>query len=233
MPRQIPVGDAPLSSLPGPKQALWDLPTRLFHWLLVALVAFSWWSAKNDEIGLHIGSGITILGLLIFRVLWGFFGSSTARFSGFVRGPKTVLAYLKDRGSWRSAGHTPLGALSIVTLLGLLVLQVSLGLFNADEDGFYEGPLAHFASPAAADVVHELHELNFDILLAFIALHVGSILFYRLVEGKKLTKAMITGRGALPTGAEPMRSGRWWTALLCLAIAIGVASWIYAGAPPL
>src|SRR5689334_5247371 len=106
------------------KQAIWDLPIRLFHWLLVGLIGFSWWSAEFGRTDLHIWSGIAILTLLIFRLLWGFFGSSTARFSSFVRGPKKVVGYLRDRDSWRAAGHTPLAALSILSLLVLVASQV-------------------------------------------------------------------------------------------------------------
>jgi len=211
-------------------QPVWDLPTRLFHWLLVALIPFSWWSAKNDEIDLHIWSGIAILTLLVFRLLWGLFGSSTARFSNFVRGPRTVITYLNDATSWRSAGHTPLGALSVIALLLLITMQVGLGLFNADEDGFYEGPLAYLLRSDSADTVHELHELNFNILLGFVGLHLAAILYYRL-RGRKLTKPMITGTGALEPGIEPMRPGRWSVGLACLAVAIGVTRWIVAGAP--
>ena len=128
------------------KQPIWDLPTRLFHWLLVALIAFSWWSAEYGETDLHIWSGTAVLSLLIFRVLWGLFGSSTARFSSFLRGPKAVIGYVKGAADWNRAGHSPLGGLSVLALLGLTGIQVVLGLFAADEDGFYEGPLAHFVS---------------------------------------------------------------------------------------
>jgi len=231
VPRNLPLGDETLSSSPVAKQPIWDLPIRLFHWLLVALVSFSWWSGKNGQIDLHIWSGIAILSLLIFRLLWGLFGSSTARFASFVRGPKAILAYLRDAGSWCSAGHTPLGALSVVALLGLIALQVGLGLFSTDEDGFNEGPLAQLISLDATDAARDLHEQLFNVLLAFIGLHIAAILFYRW-RGQKLTKPMITGKGALEPGIAPMRRGRWWVALLCLAVAIGVTRWVVAGAPP-
>src|SRR5215212_10745915 len=97
VPRQVPVGDASLRS-GRVKQPVWDLPIRLVHWLLAGLIAFSWWSVKNDHTDWHIWSGISILTLLIFRLLWGFVGSSTARWSNFVRGPSAVRAYL--RGRW-------------------------------------------------------------------------------------------------------------------------------------
>ena len=214
------------------KQPVWDLPTRLFHWLLAALIGFSWWSAENEEIDLHIWSGLAILTLLIFRILWGVFGSSTARFTSFIRGPKAILAYVKDMKGWRGIGLTPLGALSVIALLGLIALQVGLGLFASDEDGFYEGPLAYLVSADTSERITELHEDSFDILKIFIGLHIAAILFYRLALGKKLVGPMITGKARLEPGVEPMRPGRWWVALLCLAAAIGVTRWIIAGAPP-
>ena len=211
-------------------QRVWDLPTRLFHWLLVALVAFSWWSGKNDRIDLHIWSGIAILTLLLFRLLWGFFGSSTARFVNFVRGPKAVFGYL--RGQWRGIGHSPLGALSVVALLAALGVQVGLGLFSSDEDGLVSGPLAQFVSLDASEEVADLHDDFFDIVLILIAIHIAAVLFYRLFLGKKLTGAMISGKAAVDPAAEPMRPAKWWVALICLVVALGFSRWIVAGAPP-
>jgi len=211
------------------KVAIWDLPIRLFHWLLVGLIALSWWSAEYHYDDLHIWFGIAVLTLLIFRVLWGFFGSSTARFSSFVRGPKAVFGYLQ--GSWRGIGHNPLGALSVIALLGLTGVQVGLGLFASDEDGLVQGPLARLIGFDAQETVTELHEELFNVLLALIALHVAAIIFYRF-RGKDLVKPMITGRDEVEPGVEPMEPGKWWAALLCLAAAIGITRWIIAGAPP-
>ena len=215
---------------PAVTQRVWDLPTRLFHWLLVALVAFSWWSGKNDRIDLHIWSGIAILTLLLFRLLWGFFGSSTARFVNFVRGPKAVFGYL--RGQWRGIGHSPLGALSVVALLAALGVQVGLGLFSSDEDGLVSGPLAQFVSLDASEEVADLHDDFFDMVLILIAIHIAAVLFYRLFLGKKLTGAMISGKAAVDPAAEPMRPAKWWVALICLGVALGFSRWIVAGAPP-
>jgi cytochrome b len=213
------------------KVPIWDLPTRLFHWLLVALVGFSWWSAENDEIDLHIWSGLAILSLLIFRLLWGLFGSSTARFANFVRGPRAILAYARDMKGWRPIGHSPVGALSVLALLGVLFVQVGLGLFAADNDGLYEGPLAYFISTDAAEDVADLHEDLFEVIKILVGLHIAAILFYRLVLGKRLVGPMITGKGSADAGVEPMRPGRWWAALLCLIAAIAITRWIIAGAP--
>ena len=214
------------------KQRVWDLPTRLFHWLLVALIAFSWWSAENGEIDWHILSGIAILTLLVFRILWGIFGGSTARFASFVRGPRSVLTYLRDPGRWRSAGHTPLGALSVLALLALTTVQVGLGLFAVDEDGLNEGPLAGLVSIDTADAAREIHEIFFNLLLALIVLHVAAILFYRLFKGRRLVGPMITGKAELDPQAEPMRPAKTGAAFACLAVAVAFSSWILAGAPP-
>ena len=210
--------------------AIWDLPTRIFHWLLAGLIALSWWSSEYHFDDIHIWSGIAVLSLLIFRILWGFFGSSTARFASFVRGPKAVFDYLQ--GTWRGVGHNPLGAISVIALLGMVAVQVGLGLFASDEDGLMQGPLAKFIGFDAQETVTELHEELFNVLLALIALHVAAIIFYRL-RGRDLVRPMITGTDDLAPGVEPMRPAKWWAAVLCLVLAIGVARWVLAGVPPL
>lgn len=229
MPRQVSRGGQALSGSGSDRQTVWDLPTRLFHWLLAALIVFSWWSVHHDHTQWHIWSGCAILTLLVFRLLWGFVGSSTARFSSFVRGPRAVAAYW--RGKWGGVGHSPLGALSVLALLGALAIQVGLGLVSQDEDGIYMGPLAGLVSSDTSDKARDLHELWFDVILALIALHLIAIAYYR-VRGRKLTLPMITGRAPVSSGAAPMRPGKWWMALICLAIGIGFARWIIAGAPP-
>jgi cytochrome b len=213
--------------------AVWDVPTRLFHWALAALIGFSWWTAEEEKLELHIYSGYAVLTLLLFRLLWGLSGSSTARFRNFVKGPAAVLAYVRDMRGWRAIGHSPLGALSVVALLGLTLLQVATGLINADNDGLYEGPLALSVSEELVDTAHDLHELLFNVLLVFIAIHVAAVLFYRLFLGKKLVGPMIHGRAALDPDVEPMKPGRGWVALLCLVAALAITRWIIAGAPPL
>ena len=223
MPRQVPGGGEAL------RQRVWDLPVRLVHWLLAALIAFSWWSVHHHHTDWHIWSGCAILTLLLFRILWGFVGSSTARFSGFVRGPSAVAAYW--RGRWNGIGHNPVGALSVIALLGAVAVQVGLGLVSEDEDGIFMGPLAGLVSTETSDKARDLHELWFNVMLALVALHLLAILYYRL-RGRKLTLPMVTGRAELPDGTEPMRPGKWWMALICLGIAMGSTRWIIAGAPP-
>ena len=227
MPRQVPGGDEALSG--SGEQLVWDLPVRLVHWLLAALIAFSWWSVKNHHTDWHIWSGCAILTLLIFRLLWGFFGSSTARFASFVRGPRAVSDDL--RGRWSGIGHSPLGALSVLAMFLAVAVQVALGLISEDEDGLYTGPLYRLVSTDTSDTARDLHELWFNVILALIVLHVAAIIYYGL-RGRKLTKAMITGRSALNPGMQPMRPGKWRVALICLALGIGATRWVIAGAPP-
>ena len=230
MSRQVSLGDAPLSEGSAGKQPVWDLPVRLVHWLLAALIAFSWWSVRNHHTDWHIWSGCAILTLLVFRILWGFVGSSTARFANFVRGPRAIVDFW--RGGWTGIGHNPLGALSVLALLGAIAVQVGLGLISEDEDGLYFGPLATLVSTDISDKARDIHELWFNVILGLIALHLLAILYYRL-RGRRLTLPMITGRAELEPGSEPMQPGKWWIALICLAIGIGVTRWIIAGAPPL
>lgn len=211
------------------EQPVWDAPVRLVHWLLAGLIAFSWWSVHNHHTDWHIWSGCAILTLLIFRLLWGVVGSSTARFASFVRGPRSIMADFGGR--WTGIGHSPLGAVSVLVLFGAVAVQVGLGLISEDEDGLYTGPLYRLVSTDTSDKARDIHELWFNVILGLIVLHVGAILFYRL-RGRHLTKAMITGRAVVDLDAAPMRPGKWWVALICLAAGIGVTRWVIAGAPP-
>lgn len=214
------------------KAPIWDLPIRLYHWTLTGLIAFSWWSAENDHLDWHIYSGFAICTLLLFRLFWGFFGSSTARFANFVRGPSSVRAFLKDSASWTRAGHTPLGALSVAAMLGAIAIQVGLGMFAQDDDGDILGPLSKFISSDTSDRLSEIHKIWFYVVLALVAMHAVAILYYKFVLGQPLTKAMITGTGEVGTGTEPMRRGKWWIALLCLLAGLAITRWMVAGLPP-
>jgi len=222
----------PKSTDESAKQRVWDIQIRLFHWAIVILVALSWWSAEYGREDLHLYLGYAVLSLLFFRIGWGLVGSSTARFSSFVRGPASVVRYVRDRFRWSVAGHAPLGALSVIALILMLLAQVGTGLFALDEDGLFGGPLASAVSIATSDTARELHEELWDYLLALIALHVAAILLYRLALGKNLLGPMVTGKARLGPGVEPMRPGKWWAALICLVAGIAITRWIIGGAPP-
>ncbi|MFA7587587.1 MAG: cytochrome b/b6 domain-containing protein [Novosphingobium sp.] len=173
---------------------VWDLPTRLFHWLTVLLVAFSWWSAENREMAWHQLSGLAVFGLVIFRLAWGVMGGSTARFANFLSGPGAVMEYLRGSAARaRQIGHNPLGALSVLALLGFLLFQTISGMFASDVDGLESGPLSFLISFEQSRTATEWHEISFNLLLAMIALHLVAIVYYRLARGRNLVRPMITG----------------------------------------
>jgi cytochrome b len=180
---------------------VWDTPTRVVHWLMVLLLGSSWWTADHGYMDYHRWSGYWLLGLLAFRLYWGFFGSFTARFANFVRGPKAILQYLKGASSrieLSAPGHNPLGALSVLALLGLMILQVGLGLFAVDVDGLESGPLSSRVSFETGRRAARLHHQVFDLLLAFIVVHVVAVLFYLLFKRQNLIGAMIGGHRHYP-----------------------------------
>jgi cytochrome b len=212
--------------------AIWDWPVRICHWLFVLLIPLAWWTAEEHMFDWHLRIGIALLLLLVFRLIWGLVGSSTARFATFLRGPHDALAYVRGRPTGR-IGHNPLGGWSVVALLAAMLLQLGLGLFATDDDGLDSGPLNHLVDYDTAERITDLHEANFNILLALIGLHVAAILFYAIVKRDDLVRPMVTGRGKAPAGAEPMRPA----SMIRFAIAAGVAFaftwWVFEGAPPL
>lgn len=207
------------------KVPIWDAPTRLFHWVIVVLVALQWWTAEEEKIELHVTLGLVTLGLLLFRVIWGVVGGSTARFASFVRGPRAIFAYLRGRAGY-VLGHNPLGALSVIGLLGALAAQVGLGLFASDEDGLYGGPFVHLIDPDLSEEIAELHEDLFDVLLVLIGLHVAAIVYYAWVKRDDLVTPMITGKREVPAGVEGLRAAPAWRLAVAALIAAALATWI-------
>lgn len=212
---------------------IWDLPTRIIHWLLAALIALSWWTAESGELALHRYSGYAILGLLLFRVYWAFAGSATSRLFGYVRGARTVLEYARKlprrtSDAARPVGHNPLGAWSALLLLTLLVAQVALGLFAVDVDGIESGPLSHLVSFDAGRDAAELHEDLFDVLLAFIGLHVAAVFFYLFYRRENLIAPMFTGaRRQNATPYTELRFAGWGRAVTGVILA-GLGVWAVA-----
>lgn len=204
---------------------VWDPALRLFHWALTGLVGFNLYTGLTGglwQMDWHRYSGYAILTLVLFRLVWGLAGGRHARFRDFVRGPRTVLAYL--RGDWSGQGHTPLGGWSVVAMLAALLVQAGSGLFASD-DIFAKGPLADKVGEATVRSLTALHDLNGSILMALIGLHLTAVAFYSL-RGRDLVRAMITGRRRVAgvrtaTGA---RTPRLWAAPLILALAAGLVA---------
>lgn len=208
--------------------AVWDLPVRLSHWLLAALIGAAWWTGEEELVQWHYRVGLAILGLIVFRLVWGFIGSSTARFTGFVRGPRAILDYLRGRSPF-ALGHNPLGALSVLALLGLVAIETGLGLFATDEDGLLTGPFAALVSEETAEDLTELHADLFDCLLVLIALHVAAVLWYLVVRRRNLVAPMITGTAEAPAGTEPMQTagaGRFLAAAATAAAAVYLVGFV-------
>jgi cytochrome b len=203
------------------KVRIWDLPTRLFHWAIVLLIPALWWTHRIERLDLHILLGEVMLGLILFRLIWGVIGSSTARFAGFLRGPATVLGYVRGRVA-APLGHNPLGGWSVFVMLLLIAVVVVLGLFVTDEDGLNSGSLSHLVDYDSARSLAEWHETVFNILLGFIALHVAAILYYLLVKRDNLVVPMVTGSRAAPEGGEAMVGAPLWRFLIAAALSTGL-----------
>lgn len=209
---------------------VWDLPTRLFHWILVALMIVQWLTAESDgAMQYHVWGGYAVLTLVLFRLIWGFAGSETARFSHFVRGPGAALDYVKAllRGETPLyLGHNPMGGWSILALLTLLLIQAGTGLF-ANDDITFDGPLSGWVSKSMSDWLTTVHKVNFNLLLLVIAVHISAVLFYLLVKRENLIHPMLSGRKHLPpeqAEAAPRMVSPWLglAALLVAAVAVGV-----------
>jgi cytochrome b len=201
---------------------LWDGPTRLVHWGLVIALGVSWWTAETGHLEWHRWSGYSALGLLVFRVLWGFVGSEAARFSSFLKGPGATLAYLRtlsSRAPSTTVGHNPLGALSVVAILLSLIVQITAGLFAVDVDGFESGPLSYLISFEQGRFASKIHGINFTILQILTVLHLTAIAFYLVYKRTNLIGPMITGRRTLE--ADPNLSfARWPRVVVVAAIAV-------------
>ena len=216
------------------KIRVWDLPVRLFHWTLVVLLAVSYFTgqAGGDWMKFHFWSGYAILTLLLFRIAWGCVGSTTARFSDFVKGPAAGLGYLRGLLLGRrtyDVGHNPVGGAMVVLLLLAVLVQVAAGLFSADTDtGTVTGPLAHLIADKWIDRVTDFHAFWVNVLLVLIGVHVLAAIVYLVWKRQNLIGAMFTGNKPVgdvvasgkPAPALTFASGRLAVSLLILAAAV-------------
>jgi cytochrome b len=218
------------------KVRVWDLPTRIFHWALVACViglAISGTIGGNAMIW-HFRFGYSVLTLLLFRIIWGLVGGRWSRFSAFIYSPASVLAYLKGTGKpEHSVGHSPIGAGSVFAMLGFLLAQVGTGLVSDDEIAF-AGPLTRFVSNSAVSLATNYHKnIGKWIILGLVVLHIAAIVFY-LVRKHNLVNAMLHGDkqlvAAVPASRDDMASRTG--ALVVLAGCAAVVYWISSLAAP-
>jgi cytochrome b len=212
---------------------VWDPFLRLTHWSFPVLVPAMWWTAENSRWALHKRLGLVLIGLLMFRLLWGFVGPATARFAQFVKGPGAVLAYLRgDREAGPPIGHSPLGGWSTLALLGAMLLQASLGLFAGDPYDGMTGPLNPLVGVATADTITDIHETFFWVVVGLIGLHLAAITVYA-VRGDDLLSPMVGGSRPPMAGVTGIGPTPWGRGLLAFGLAAGLALWIAFGVPPL
>lgn len=195
---------------------VWDFPVRAFHWSMVILLGALWWSADAGEMSLHQIFAYLLMTLLAFRLVWGIIGSDTAKFTHFIRSPKTVVQYAKDKQNSQSLGHNPLGGYMVVLLLSLLTIQLVTGLFATD-DIFTEGPFYSHVSSDIASTLTWVHKQNFNLILGFAVMHVLAVIVY-LVKGENLITAMITGYKRVQGEFKQPKMAHIWLALTVFAV---------------
>lgn len=208
------------------KIRVWDLPVRLFHWALALLIVIS---VVTQDIGgnameWHFLSGYAALTLIVFRILWGLVGTRYARFSSFIHGPSTIIAFVRGAKEKR-LGHNPLGSLSVFALLGVVLVQAMSGLF-ANDDIANEGPLVKFISKELSDSITWIHKaVSINLLYVLIGLHVAAITYYYFRKKQNLVKQMITGDHEVPFDAphaDDSAKMRLLAAVIFLVCAAGV-----------
>jgi cytochrome b len=203
------------------KVKVWDLPLRLCHWSLAAAVATAFVTAQigGNAMVWHGRAGLAVVGLVVFRIVWGFVGSTHARFASFVRGPAAIKAYLA--GEWRGVGHNPLGALSVLGLLSVVGAQAVTGLF-ANDDISYQGYLYALVGADRSGTITEIHEIFEPLLILLVGLHLAAVAFYVKVKKDNLTIPMITGSKEVAETIGAPRGGG--LVAFVVAAAIGVAA---------
>lgn len=210
------------------KIRVWDLPTRLFHWALVAAViglAITGTLGGNAMVW-HFRFGYSVLTLLLFRIVWGLVGGRWSRFGAFIYSPASVINYLKGKSKpEHGIGHSPIGAGSVFAMLGFLLAQVGTGLLSDDEIAF-SGPLTRFVSNATVGLATSYHKnIGKWILLALVVLHIAAIAFY-LWRKHNLVGAMLHGDKELVTAAPASRDDMA-SRLLALGVLLVCAAGVY------
>lgn len=215
---------------------VWDLPVRLFHWLLVLLIVVSYLTgqAGNDWMKLHFWSGYGILTLIVFRIAWGFVGSTTARFTSFVKGPGAFFGHLREmlgKDRPREVGHNPVGGAMVVALLFAVLLQAATGLFSADTDeGTVTGPLALKVTDKVVEKVTSFHHFWINVILVMVALHVLAAIAYLVWKRQNLIRAMLTGhkpRDDVVAPGEPVPTITFGSGRLAVSLLIAAAAIVY------
>jgi len=205
---------------------VWDVPTRLFHWLTVILFVATYVTWRLDWMFWHAYAGIAVLALVVFRLLWGFFGSETALFARFLAAPRLALRQLANlfrREPDRWIGHNPAGGWMVMLLLGLLLFEALTGIY-IDNDMADVGPLTSVTPASVADLISTLHQVLWQALLAASVAHILAVAVYWVAKRQNLVLPMITGCKAMPLGVrQPAQAGAL-RALVSLGCGILIAA---------
>jgi cytochrome b len=218
------------------KRLVWDLPLRLFHWLIVLGICASWLTAELEWMEIHFWCGYVMIALLAFRIVWGFIGPRHARFSTFFPGPASLWRYTKALATGKavqSIGHNPLGSLMVVLMLALLGLQAGTGLFTTD-DVIWSGPYNPAVSEKTAKLLTRLHHANFDWILMAVSVHILAIAFYAFIKKHNLVGPMFTGKklAAVVPDHEAIASSQIVKAIVVILLAGAAVYWLINAAPP-
>ncbi|HXS72637.1 MAG TPA: cytochrome b/b6 domain-containing protein [Rhodanobacteraceae bacterium] len=213
---------------------VWDMPTRAFHWALAVLILLQYGTADWHWLNMqwHVRFGYATLALILFRIIWGFAGSQTARFRDFVRGPRRVIGYARDLLAKRAGfniGHNPLGGWSVLAMLSCLLLQTFTGLFSSNRRHTEFGPWAAHIPEAWTRRMTEIHQINQNVLLVLIGLHIAVVLAYWIGKDENLIGPMLHGRKPLAP-MVPLRFVSLRRALMMIALAAVVVWAIVASA---
>ena len=206
---------------------IWDLPTRLFHWALVASFALAWLTAESDEwLGVHVFCGYLMLGLIGFRLVWGLAGSHFARFANFWFSPQEALAYLNEvlRGrAARHVGHNPTGSLAIYIMLALSLALGATGILTlgAEEQ---QGLAAGWFSFAQGHFFKEVHEWATNLTLLVVGVHVVGVVVESVLHKENLARSMVTGLKNAAANTPPSRA-KTGVAIVMLLAMLGFGGW--------
>jgi cytochrome b len=205
---------------------VWDWPVRLFHWSAAALLPALYLTWRWNWMEWHALAGDALLALLLFRLLWGVFGSDSARFAAFLTSPLAAvrhLAHLSRSQPDIHAGHNPAGGWMVAAMLALLLAETLTGLYVLN-DVANEGPFTELIPAGIANAIAALHAILWNILLALVALHVLAILSYAAVLRQDLVRPMLTGRKRLPASVRGPGIASSALALLCFGCAAGASA---------
>ena len=216
---------------------IWDLPTRLFHWVLALSFAGAWLTSESDRwLSVHVFLGYQMLGLVMVRVAWGLLGTHYARFSSFWFGPKDALAYLRQvlaREAPRHVGHNPTGSVAIYLLLLLALLVGITGFFTLGGEE-QQGALAGWMGMTQGRVFKKLHEFSANLMLLLVFGHLAGVVLESLLHKENLARSMLTGTKLAESGAPVAQPRRLAAVLLAvLMVVFGVWWFFYALHAPL